>query len=123
MLRLVHPAPAGNSTDPPARRKGARSPSLSLTADEVRHFRIYLRNLARAYGTWGCLATVMGMNEKSLHNARGYRGRRPSGALVIRAAQAGGVSVESVLSGVLGDASRCPTCGHRSGSGQAGGAR
>lgn len=52
--------------------------------------------------------------------------RRPGPALALAVARAEGVSVESILAGVLGDASRCPTCKHKAGDGRiaaAGGAR
>ncbi|MFT3768513.1 MAG: transcriptional regulator [Minicystis sp.] len=120
MLRLVHPAPAGQGTDPPARRKGARAPSLSLTPDEARHVRAALHNARRAFGSWGCLAAVVGCGVNSLKQSR------PGLALAVRVAQAAGVSVEAMLSGALTAAGRCPTCGHRAGDGRiaaAGGAR
>ena len=49
MLRLVHPATAGQGPGPSKRR--SPSPSLSLTSEEVRHFRAALCNVARAYGS------------------------------------------------------------------------
>jgi len=49
-------------------------------------------------------------------------GRRPSGTFAIRLAKAAGASVESILSGSLGGASRCKACEHRLGDG-AGGVR
>ncbi len=60
-LRLVHPAPGGQGTDPPRRRKGSHSPALMLTAEERQHLRTFLRNLARAFGSWPCLADAMGV--------------------------------------------------------------
>ncbi|MFT3775240.1 MAG: transcriptional regulator [Minicystis sp.] len=118
MLRLVHPAREGQ--DPPARRKGAHSPALSLTADEARHVRAALQNARRAFGTWGCLAAAIGCAVGTLKQSR------PGLALAVRVAQAAGVSVEAMLSGALTAAGRCPTCGHRAGDGRiaaAGGAR
>lgn len=118
MLRLVRPAPEGQGIGAPSRRKGARAPSLSLTAEEVRHARAALRNTARAYGGFACLAAVMGLTVDALHAASGNRGRNLSGTFALRLARAAGVSVEAVLTGVLGIAGRCPTCGHRAGDGR-----
>src|SRR4051812_25864134 len=109
MLRLVHPPSGGNGTDPPKRRKGTRSAALMLTREEAQHFRASLRNLARAYGTWGCLAQVIGVPVETLHQAMKPR-RRPSGVLVIRAAKAGGTTVEAVLTGQLTMTGRCKAC-------------
>lgn len=114
MLRLVHPAPSGQGIDPPKRRRGP-SPVLSLTAEEAQHFRAALRNAARAYGSWACLASAIGVPVASLTQAIGKR-RRPSGVLVIRAAKAAGMSVEAMLSGSLSPAGRCQACGSRVGN-------
>jgi len=114
MLRLVHPRPAGQGTDPPARRKGSRSAALFLTPDETRLVRAALRNTGRAYGGQAVLATVMGIPHAAVKRAAGAR-RRLSGTFAIRLARAAGVSVESILTGALTAAGRCPTCGHRAG--------
>lgn len=120
MLRLVHPAPSGQATDPPARRRGSRSPALCLTSDERRHLRASLQNLRRAYGTWACLAMAMDVPMQTL-TAAGQRGKG-SAMLAIRAAKAGGMSVEAVLGGTLNPAGRCTSCGSRIGAQGAGGA-
>lgn len=120
MLRLVHPAPSGQGIDPPKRRPGSRSAALILTPEEVQHVRTAIRNLARAYGTWGCLALVMGIPEHSLQQAVNRRNGRPSAAMVLLAARAGGTTVEQILSGKIAPAGRCPTCGRAQ---EAGGAR
>lgn len=112
MLMLVHPRPAGQATDPPKRRKCARSPSLSLTAEETKHLRAALRNTIRAYGGAPVLAQVMGVPAATLYSASK---RAPSGALAIRLAQAAGVSVEAVLGGKLSAMGRCKACGARIG--------
>jgi hypothetical protein len=125
MLRLVHPAPGGQGTDPPARRKGARSSALSLTAEEARHVRAALKNMARAYGSMPVLAGILGVPVDTLYNLSKPT-ERPSGVLVIRLAAAAGISVEAILTGALTSAGRCPACGHRAGAGRlpaAGGAR
>ena len=116
MLRLVHPAPAGQGTDPPKRRRGSRSAALGLTPEEVRHVRAVLRNTARAYGGLDCLSTVMGVPTDTLEGVLYRRKHLPSGTLAIRLACAAGLSVEVVLSGALNPAGRCPTCGHRVGN-------
>lgn len=112
MLRLLPKPGEGQGTDPPKRRKGTRSRSLSLTADEVRHMRAALKNITRAYGGRDVLALVMGVPADTLSNAMG---RRPSGTFALRLARAAGVSVESILTGSFTAAGRCPTCGHRAG--------
>ena len=117
MLRIVHPAPAGQGADPPGRRKGRRRPALFLTNEEVRHVRIALKNAARAYGGTDVLAMVMGLPKGTLYQATKPR-HRPSGILAIRLAKAAGVSIEAVLSGTLSAAGRCETCGHRIGDGR-----
>jgi hypothetical protein len=125
MLRLVHPALGGQGTDPPVRRKGTRSPALSLTHEEVRHVRAALKNTARAYGGNEVLAAVLGITRNALNVAAGNRARLLSGTFAIRLARAAGVAVEAILTGALTAAGRCPTCGHRAGDGRivAGGER
>jgi hypothetical protein len=108
MLRIVHPAPEGQGPRTPKGRR--RRDMHSLTRDERRHLRAALENLHRAYGTWACLAEVMGVSTNTLTG--NYEG---SPGLALRAARAGGMSVEAVLSGVLSAAGRCETCGSRLG--------
>ena len=107
MVRLVHPAPAGNGTPSPKRRKGARSPSLVFTLEETRLVRATLENVARAYGGFDVLASAMGVPVKSLYAA--HRQRRPSGILAIRLATAAGTTVEAMLSGRLEVVARAPS--------------
>ena len=117
MLRLVHPAPEGQGSRTP---KGGRrySDGFYLTPDEKRHLRAALHNLRRAYGTWPCLADAMGVKLKALARAASERNPSGSPALALRAARAGGMSVEAVLSGTLSAAGRCETCGSRLGDGR-----
>ena len=117
MLRLVHPAPGGQGTDPPKRRKLSRSSALLFTPEEARHVRTFLRNTARAFGTWERFADALGVPVGTLNKAYNPK-RRPGGTLVIRAARLAGVSVEAVLSGTIATADRCATCGHRAGDGR-----
>lgn len=114
MLRLVHPRPEGQGTRP-SRRRGP-SPTLSLTPEEKRHLRATLKNLRAAYGSWACLAEVMGMSSESLKNAA-HSPRAGSPGVALRAAQAAGMSVEAVLghAGTLTAAGRCTACGSRVG--------
>ena len=81
MLRLAHPAPAGNATDPPARRKRGPAPSLTLTHDEARRVGAAIKATARAYGGHDVLATVIGVPVHTLQHPRdpprsGCRGER-----------------------------------------------
>jgi hypothetical protein len=88
---------------------------LSLTADEARHLAAALHNLRRAYGSWECLADVTGFGINAL--GRAARTKNPLGtpAMALRAARAGGMSVEAVLSGTLSAAGKCESCGSRLG--------
>ena len=111
MLRIVHPAPRGQGTDPPKRRKGSRSASLMLTVEERQHLRAALKNLRRRLGSWPAVAEAVGVDVGTLHHAAGARGTRGGLALAVRAAKVARVPVEAMLSGKLADADRCPTCG------------
>ena len=119
MLRLVHPPPpAGQGTDPPKRRRYTRAPSLFLSLEEARHLRASIRNIARAYGALSCLAEVMGVHQSVLTSKA-----RPSAALALAVARAGGTTVEAIISGTIPDAGRCTACGSRIATGRtAGGA-
>jgi hypothetical protein len=112
MLRLVHPAPAGQGTDPPgARRRRRHAAALSLSAEEIQHLRATIRNTARAYGSLGCLAAVIGVPASTLTPRR----KRPSPGLALAVARAAGMSVEAVLGGALSSLGRCSACGSRVG--------
>lgn len=115
MLTLVHPAPAGQ--DPP-RRKGARSPTLSLTASEAAVFRAALANVARAFGGYGVLATAVGVPVGTLYHAANPK-LRPAPGLVIRIAKAAGMRVEALLTPTLSEVGRCNACGSRIAGGAA----
>ena len=122
MLRLVHPAREGQ--DPPTRRKRSPSPVFSLAGAEKQHLRATLHNLRRSFGTWGQLAAAVGVSVNVLTHAAADRTPRGSIALAYRVAKVASMSVESILSGTIATADRCPTCGHRAGDGRlvAGGA-
>ena len=115
MLRLVHPAPEGQG---PRTRKGRRRSSPLLSHEESIHLRAALRNLARAFGTWDCLAEVLGFSTPTLHNAASANRPKASPALALRVAKVSGMSVEAILGGTLSAAGRCETCGHRIGDGR-----
>jgi hypothetical protein len=117
MLRLVHPAPAGQG---PVTPKGRHSAALRLTEPERRHLAIALQNLRLGFGTWACLADAMGVREEMLKKAgvpHNNKGGSPALALVV--ARIAGTSVEAILSGTLSAAGRCHACGHRLGHGTA----
>jgi hypothetical protein len=106
MLRLVHPAPAGNATDPPKRKRGP-APALSLTAEEARHLRVATRNIARTHGSLRRLAAVLGVQPGTLSRTA----RLPSAGLAVALARVHGLSIDALLSGKLVQAGSCPTCG------------
>lgn len=92
MLRLAHPAPAGQGTDPPKRRKGRPAPALSLTDDEARAVRAAARNLARTFGSKRKLAAALGINPGVL-SGKG----RPHPGLAVALARVSKMSVDAVL--------------------------
>lgn len=92
--------------------------ALSLTPEEKRHLRASLQNLRRAFGTWACLADAMRLPMQVVRAAGGSCANRGSIALAYRAAQTAGISLESILTGKLNEAGRCPTCGSRIGEGR-----
>ncbi|WP_437836663.1 helix-turn-helix domain-containing protein [Sorangium sp. So ce1153] len=103
-LYLIPPDGGQGERVPPRRR-----PCLSLTPVQRKRLRAALRNLRKAYGSWSCLAEVMGMAVDSL---KGIAYGRDSGSpgTAQRAAKAAGVTVEQLLGGLTA-ADRCPTCG------------
>ncbi len=108
MLRLVHPAPPAQ----PRPRKHHPAAALFLTGEEARHAKAALRNLCLRHG-WKALAEAMGVPLVTLHAATSARSR-PTLMLYYRAAQAAKVSLEALLSGKVGLADRCPSCGGKS---------
>ena len=110
-LRLVHPAPTGNSSP---RRRCERSTALSLTAEERPHFVAALRGLRRAFGTWGALATALQVRTNTLESAA-TMDCKGGLALAVRVAQLAGIPVEAMLKGTIVEAGTCPTCGARVG--------
>ncbi len=92
MLRLAHPAPAGQGTDPPKLRKGYPSPSLRLTDIEARACRAAVANVARTFGSKRKLAAALGINPGILSNKG-----RPHPGLAVALARLSGMSVDAVL--------------------------
>jgi len=109
MLTLVHPRRGGQGGDPPKRR-GTRSPALSLTDTEAMRLRAALRNLRALHGSWPKLAAAMGVKPELLHSIIGGRSH-PSPAVALLAARAAGSTVESILVPGPVDAGKCPRCG------------
>jgi hypothetical protein len=103
MLKLIRLGDTGQDRRPRKRRP-------SLTEAENARLKVVLRNLHRAYGTWQCLADVMGVAKHGLHSivAGRYRG---SHATAVFAARAAGLPVEEVLTGGIALAKHCPLCG------------
>jgi hypothetical protein len=92
MLRLAHPASAGQGTDPPKRRRGFSAPVLSLTADEARAVRAAARNIARTYGSLRKLAAALGVHPNAFTAKKG-----PGPGLAIALARVSKMSVDAVL--------------------------
>ncbi len=118
MLRLVHPAPAGQGPGTSKGRRPRPSPALVLSDEEVRHVRAAVRNTARAYGGNAVLAEVMGVPADTISGVLTSRKHRASGTFAIRLARAADVSVEAILTGAISAAGRCDACGHRVGAGR-----
>ncbi|WP_437902927.1 helix-turn-helix transcriptional regulator [Sorangium sp. So ce327] len=107
-MLVAVPPPGGQGEGAPARRRRT-APCLSLTPTQRKRLRAALKNLRAAYGSWECLAEVMGMSPVTLQGIAGGRDAGSPGT-VQRAAKAAGITVEQLLGG-LAAADRCPTCG------------
>ena len=113
MLRIVHPAPAGQGTDPPAvTKKKKRHKIPPITLEEAGRLRSAVRNLYVQFGSsWSCIAAVLDVSAAGLQDiARGRN--RGSAAVALRVARVSGISVEALLLG-LADAGKCSTCGQK----------
>jgi hypothetical protein len=115
MLKLIRPGNPGQDPRPRPQQSRPR-----LTEAEGTRLRVVIKNLHRAYGTWKCLAEVMGLVPKALQAIAAGR-FRGSYATAVFAARAAGLPVEEVLSGGIALAKNCPLCGapHRGAQGQA----
>ncbi|WP_437497476.1 helix-turn-helix transcriptional regulator [Sorangium sp. So ce1099] len=105
MQLYLIPPDGGQGGHAPVRRRQR----LTLTPTQSKRLRAALRNLRAAYGTWDCLADVMGVSRSTLRNiVKGHDGG--SLAMAMRASKAAGMPVEQILGGLVA-ADRCPTCG------------
>ncbi|WP_437746255.1 transcriptional regulator [Sorangium sp. So ce1504] len=114
-MQLVLPLPPGGQGGGAPKRRRRAAPSISLTPTQRMRLRAALRHLRAAYGSWPCLAAVMGV---SVNCIEGIANGRDNGSITTaqRAARAAGVSVEQLLGGlVVADTDRCPACGARRG--------
>ena len=97
----------GQGTDPPKTRPRG---TLSLTDVETMRLRAALKNLRGLFGSWGCLAEAMGVNETTVTLFVSDRRLGGSPGMALAASRAAGVSVEALL-GDLKVAASCPHCG------------
>ncbi|MBK9263655.1 MAG: transcriptional regulator [Polyangiaceae bacterium] len=109
MLRLVEPPKEGQEKR--ARRR--KNPRLSLTSAERTRLRAAVRNLARAFGSYECLAVVVGVPKHSLHHVGSTS--KVSYAFAVAIARAVGMTVDQLI-GPLASVDVCPTCGARKGA-------
>ena len=110
MLRLVHPAPAGQALDAPRKKKRHQIPPL--TPEESGRLRSAVRNLYKLFGSsWSCLAAVLDVSSAGLESIARAR-NRGSAAVALRVARVTGISTEALLSG-LSDAGKCSSCGKK----------
>lgn len=108
MLTLVQPPPGGQGGAPSKRRRRL-CVTRSLSDVERMRLRAALRNLRGLYGTWACLAEVMGMQPRTIRAiASGKYAGSPGTAM--RAARAAGTTIERLLGRPVA-ADRCPHCG------------
>jgi hypothetical protein len=97
MARLLHVVGQGQGTDPPTKRKHHPSPSLFLTADESRHLRASIKNLARTrYGSLVKLARALDINPSIL-----TRKQAPSPGLAVALWRLTGTPLDELLRGGL----------------------
>lgn len=108
MLRLVHPPDGGKESIHP---KGKRRMAPAFTDTEAMRFRAALRNLRALYGSWPCLADVMGVHPDTLRTIA-YGRKRPSAAIGIAAARAAGETLDRMIAPPF-NAAACPHCGAR----------
>jgi hypothetical protein len=107
-MSVVHlRPPKGQGIDPPAARPRS---TVSLTDAEAMRLRAALRNLKSLYGTWTCLADVMGVSPRTLQNFISSTRRGASPGMAVAAARAAGTTVDALLGGPK-VAGSCPHCG------------
>jgi hypothetical protein len=108
MLTVVQPPTGGQGGRAPARRRPVFV-TRSLSEPERMRLRAALRNLHAAYGSWSCLAEVMGMKVRTLRAIATGESAGSHGSAV-RAARAAGTTVERLLGRPVA-ADRCAHCG------------
>ncbi|MDC0679189.1 MULTISPECIES: helix-turn-helix domain-containing protein [Sorangium] len=108
MLTVVR-SPSGEQEGEGAPKRRRLCVTRSLSDVERMRLRAALRNLRGLYGTWACLAEVMGMQPRTLRAiASGKYAGSPGTAM--RAARAAGTTIERLLGRPVA-ADRCPNCG------------
>jgi len=110
MIRLVHPAPAGNGTDP-SHRRHYPAVSLFFTEEEARHVRAAIQGVAQTYGGFTPLARALGIKLGTLTS------KHPSAGVAVAVARHTGISLDGMLAGRLTEAGACPTCGGKRAAG------
>lgn len=113
MLTLVRPSPEGQEGGSLPSKPRRKVPVLSLLPAERARLRALLKTLRRAYGTWACLAEVMGVRRVTLKMIAGGHCAGSPGTL-LRAARAANTTIDRILA-PLSSADVCPTCGQRKG--------
>ncbi len=106
MLTVVRPPSAGQASRPP---RGRRRAAPAFTVAEEMRLRAALRNLRALYGTWECLAEVMGLHAATLKAAASGR-KRPTPTIALAAARAAGKTIDDITSPPSA-ADRCKHCG------------
>jgi hypothetical protein len=92
MLKLIRPDDPGQKTRRPRRSQS----TLSLTEAETRQLRLVLKTLHGQYGSWPCLAEVLGVDPKTVNSIATGR-KRGSPGILLRAARAAGLPLERIL--------------------------
>ena len=101
-LCLVRPAEPSKARAKPRRKRPVFSAAQEL------QLRLTMRNAARAFGTWSCLADAMGVSRAALKHA--MRRRAVSPEIAVRLAFATGISLDALLRTGVVVAGRCPSC-------------
>ncbi|MCC6555153.1 MAG: hypothetical protein IT372_19485 [Polyangiaceae bacterium] len=68
----------------------------AFTDTEMKRLRAALRNLRALYGSWSCLAAVMGVYPKTLQNVASGR-KRVSPAVALATAKAAGKTLDALI--------------------------
>ena len=93
----------------PSKKGRRRWPSPSFSEAEQARLRAALKNLRFSYGSWACLAEIIGVHPDTLKAMSS--GRKPvSSRIALAAAKASGQPLDRLI-GSPTSANRCPTCG------------